>query len=658
MRGWMVFFLMILVPLAYAQEEYQSYESLGINTRVENDIILDEGVNYLSSEIFFFPKGAETQSIEKKEYSGRIVNKEDSILFEWTDPGEELNIYMDYDLKNEFNMPEIKNRILFPIQVPDEYKDYLMSTSLINSDHLLIRQKAQEIIGDENDLYGAVYKVASWTKGNIKYSLDTLTEEVTQNSLWVLQNREGVCDELTVLFIAMLRSQGIPARFISGQSYTNVIPGFGNHAWAEVYFPGKGWVPFDVTYGQYGYVDATHIKMRESVDAKETSANYRWSPAGKKINVGSLNISSSITSVGSKLPDYVNMNLNLLKNNVKFGSFVPVEIEMENTRDYYISSVLYLTKAPKEVESNIKTVLLKPNEKKKVYWILQVPDNMDDSYIYTSNIEIINFFGSSDSVEVEYSGRNSYYSLKEAEEKVYQLELENRKPELGIDMFCTPERLKYYSYENATVNCRITNSEKISYHFGLCFFESCSDVVVNPDDGKIIKFNLPLSVGNNEYHVTAEGDGLLRSSYFDVNVAKIPEFVVSSLYYPNEIKYKDKDGIKFDLFTESQVRNLVIRINKDALFTFDVYGGRENFVVPFNGKYFYNKNQKIILEYEDDNGIKYSAEQEIAINVTDVPFYIRMGYWWFLIIFLLIILFVFRKRFLKMKEPPKPIKKK
>jgi len=655
MRIEVIIILLLLIPLACAQEEYQNYQSININTEITSVLNIDSGIGYLSSELSFFPRETDFQLITKKEYSHGVIEKKESILYEWNNPPEELTFNLNYDIRSAFNLIKIKNKIPFPIEIPDEYEEYTKPTDLINSENVIIKQKAEEIIGDEDDLYEVVYKLSDWIKNNIKYSLETLTEELTQDSVWVLENEKGVCDELTVLFIAMLRSQGIPAKFISGLSYTNIIPGFGNHAWSEVYFPGKGWVAFDVTYGQNGYVDATHIKMKGSSNAKDPSINYKWSPGGKNIDVIPLNISTTILSAENKLPPYIKINLNTLKNQIKSGSYLPLEIELENTKDYYLSTTLYITKAPTQIENNIKHILLKPNEKKKVYWIMNIPNNLDEQYIYTSKIEILDFFGSISESEVEYANKYSYYSLEEAEEKVHQLELENRNPESSLDLFCSPNKLKYYPYENATLICKITNNEQESYHFSLCFEEGCEDVIIHPLEKKEFNFDLYLEVGTKEHHAQLLNSIIIKNSYFDLDVIEIPKIKIENLDHPNEVRYKDSGEIKFDVSTESPAKKLVIRINKKKLFTFDVYEGKENFVLPFDGKYFYKKSAKLSFEYEDDNGRKYSQEQEIKINVTNAPFYIAIGYWWFVIASLIIIFLLIKRKYLK--EPQKPTKK-
>ncbi len=65
-----------------------------------------------------------------------------------------------------------------------------------------------------------------------------------------LEQGEGSCRDLAVLFIAAARSQGYAARFVSGY---NTVPSETDehdlHAWAEVYLPGGGWRGFDPTIG-------------------------------------------------------------------------------------------------------------------------------------------------------------------------------------------------------------------------------------------------------------------------------------------------------------------------------------------------------------------------------------------------------------------------
>jgi transglutaminase-like putative cysteine protease len=72
----------------------------------------------------------------------------------------------------------------------------------------------------------------------------------------VMRARRGVCQDFAHLQIAMLRSFGLPARYVSGYVRTHPAPGRprlagadASHAWLSVYVPGFGYVDLDPTNG-------------------------------------------------------------------------------------------------------------------------------------------------------------------------------------------------------------------------------------------------------------------------------------------------------------------------------------------------------------------------------------------------------------------------
>jgi transglutaminase-like putative cysteine protease len=78
----------------------------------------------------------------------------------------------------------------------------------------------------------------------------------------VLRTKVGDCNEHTVLYVAMARSVGLPARIAVGLAYTRGA--FYYHAWPEVYIDegrGRGlWLPVDPTFNQFP-ADATHVRI-------------------------------------------------------------------------------------------------------------------------------------------------------------------------------------------------------------------------------------------------------------------------------------------------------------------------------------------------------------------------------------------------------------
>lgn len=70
-----------------------------------------------------------------------------------------------------------------------------------------------------------------------------------------LETKEGYCTYYATAMTVLARSAGIPARYVEGFLLTNLdhedfvytVTGNQAHAWAELYFEGIGWIPFDAT---------------------------------------------------------------------------------------------------------------------------------------------------------------------------------------------------------------------------------------------------------------------------------------------------------------------------------------------------------------------------------------------------------------------------
>jgi transglutaminase-like putative cysteine protease len=70
------------------------------------------------------------------------------------------------------------------------------------------------------------------------------------DAIWACTAKRGNCTDFHSLFIGMMRSSGIPARFEIGfplpeGKTEGDIPGY--HCWAEFYLDGLGWVPVDAS---------------------------------------------------------------------------------------------------------------------------------------------------------------------------------------------------------------------------------------------------------------------------------------------------------------------------------------------------------------------------------------------------------------------------
>lgn len=117
------------------------------------------------------------------------------------------------------------------------------------------------LLASDNSSLETIRNLADWVHGYVDYDISYWGK--TRSARDVYSERRGVCVEYTHLFIAMARSLGFRARYVSG--YVN-IGSWQPHAWADVYLPGHGWLSVDPTFGQVGVLDSTHVAMTYGED--------------------------------------------------------------------------------------------------------------------------------------------------------------------------------------------------------------------------------------------------------------------------------------------------------------------------------------------------------------------------------------------------------
>ena len=91
--------------------------------------------------------------------------------------------------------------------------------------------------------------------------------------------KTGNCTNFATAAVVMLRSAGIPARFCTGyvphtwdrDNGVFIVEARDYHAWPEVYFPGYGWVEFEVTPGISPEPIAPQISQESSIDTSNNS---------------------------------------------------------------------------------------------------------------------------------------------------------------------------------------------------------------------------------------------------------------------------------------------------------------------------------------------------------------------------------------------------
>jgi transglutaminase-like putative cysteine protease len=95
----------------------------------------------------------------------------------------------------------------------------------------------------------AIHKEFKYTKG----ATDNWTPLA---AIW--KARAGVCQDFAHLMLSVLRTAGLPARYVCGYIETDppkdsrrLVGASATHAWVEVMVPGKEWVALDPTNNQW-----------------------------------------------------------------------------------------------------------------------------------------------------------------------------------------------------------------------------------------------------------------------------------------------------------------------------------------------------------------------------------------------------------------------
>ena len=172
--------------------------------------------------------------------------------------GDTLRFYYigEYDTYGQYFSEEYILNNIKPYNSNSElYKKY---TSTDHKHIINLEPLARSIVGSEKSPYKQselIYEFISQT-----YPWAGAREYSTIESLpkYVLDEKHGDCGQVSLLYISLMRSLGVPARWESGWM---LHPWSKNlHDWAEVYFEGVGWVPVDVSFGRY--VNSINLNVR------------------------------------------------------------------------------------------------------------------------------------------------------------------------------------------------------------------------------------------------------------------------------------------------------------------------------------------------------------------------------------------------------------
>mgnify|MGYP000185691584 FL=1 len=128
---------------------------------------------------------------------------------------------------------------------------FLNSNTLVPVGHEVLKPILQEIHQlRANDSPAATARaIYDWVVDNVEYK-KVGSGWGNGDTFWACSERYGNCTDFHALFIALARSEGIPARFEIGfpvplSRVAGDIGGY--HCWVQFYLPEQGWIPIDAS---------------------------------------------------------------------------------------------------------------------------------------------------------------------------------------------------------------------------------------------------------------------------------------------------------------------------------------------------------------------------------------------------------------------------
>jgi transglutaminase-like putative cysteine protease len=171
-----------------------------------------------------------------------------------------------------------------PVLAADRAAALVVSANA-DADHPAVAALARELTGGVADREEQVGRLVDWVFLNLAKNLSSNLTTASQ----VLARRAGDCTEHALLFVALARAAGIPAREVSGLVYMgDDIRRFGWHAWAEVDVGGR-WLQVDPSWGER-VANPTHLTLGVGDDSDWVAAigsiSLALAPAGERARAG------------------------------------------------------------------------------------------------------------------------------------------------------------------------------------------------------------------------------------------------------------------------------------------------------------------------------------------------------------------------------------
>jgi transglutaminase-like putative cysteine protease len=200
-----------------------------------------------------YPKSAtiiDTPSVDSDNYNIKQTRDGTLVVTDTNGKIAELPVGSEYKVEStqtDWSMEELNSTTLNPGPIADRY------TETLSGDPGRVGELANNITtnADAETRYEKTEAVTEWLRSNKDYRVNASARTVDD---FLFKNEGGHSEHFASSATALLREEGVPARYVTGYTEgerngtdVNTVGSMDQHAWTEVYFGDKGWVRVDPT---------------------------------------------------------------------------------------------------------------------------------------------------------------------------------------------------------------------------------------------------------------------------------------------------------------------------------------------------------------------------------------------------------------------------
>jgi len=186
-----------------------------------------------------------------------------------------------------------------------------------------VKDLATSITTDSDSLYDKAKAIERYFRLNgFSYNQDMAavpdgdTDYVDQ---FLFDTKVGYCDNFSTSMVVLLRSEGIPARWVKGFASGDIVERENGvpvyevtnnnaHSWVEAYFPGSGWMTFEPTIGFTNAVNLNYDIDNEIDELEPTEKTPEENPEKPQADKDEKEVSKGFTEIMSNFAKWISDN--------------------------------------------------------------------------------------------------------------------------------------------------------------------------------------------------------------------------------------------------------------------------------------------------------------------------------------------------------------